>query len=187
MALFGSYSKATLVGNLTRDVEIRTLPSGSQVAEISVAVNDRIKRGNDWVDQTSFFDCTAFGKTAELIQRFGGKGRPVLFECTVRQDRWQDKNSGQNRSKVKFIIDSVTFLNDGKGGGGQGGGGGQRRQSNDTPYQGGGGNQGGGYDNGGGFGGGQGGGGGYDNAPRQADEYATDSSDFGSGNEDLPF
>lgn len=188
MALFGSYSKATLVGNLTRDIEIRTTPSGVQVADISIAINDRIKRGNDWVDETSFFDCTAFGKTAELIQRFGSKGRPVLFECTIRQDRWQDKTSGQNRSKVKFIIDSVTFLSDGKGGGsGSGSSSRQQPKSKDQPYQshggGGGGYNGGGQDSGNDYDSNYGGGGGGD---RSADEFATDSSGFGDGG-DVPF
>lgn len=115
MALFGSYAKAVIVGNLTHDVEIRTLQSGTQIAEVSVAVNERVKRGENYVDRVSYVDCTAFGKTAELIQRFGGRGKPVLFECAIKRDRWQDKDSGQNRSKVKFIIDNVTFLPDGKG------------------------------------------------------------------------
>ncbi|MCA8939255.1 MAG: single-stranded DNA-binding protein, partial [Planctomycetes bacterium] len=122
MALFGSYAKAVIVGNIVRDVEMRTLPSGTQIAEVAVAVNDRIKKGNDWVDQVSYMDCTAFGKTAELIQRFGGKGRAVLLDCSIRQDRWQDKSSGQNRSKIAFIVDNVTFMSDGKGGGGGSGG-----------------------------------------------------------------
>jgi single-strand DNA-binding protein len=136
MGLFGSYSHVVIVGNMTRDIEVRTLPSGTQVADMAVAVNERIKKGDQWVDETSFVDCTVFGKTAELIQRFGGKGKKILAEGRLRQDKWVDKASGQNRTKLKVLVDNITFLDsaEGKGGGGGRGASAGRAPAHDMPY-----------------------------------------------------
>lgn len=165
MSLFGSYCHVVLMGNMTRDVEIRTLPSGKRVADITVAVNERIQRGDKWEDDTTFVDVTVWEKTAELVERFGGKGKPILVEGRLRMDKWQDKATGENRSKLKVIASGVTFMSgDGKGGGG--GGGSQRSE-----YQGGGGRgnapRGGGYGGGGNRGGGRG-------APTGGTPYAQD-------------
>lgn len=156
MGLFGSFNKVVVMGNMTRDAEVRTLPSGTQVADIAIAVNDRVKKGDEWVDEATFVDITAFNKAAEWLQRFGGKGKTVLIEGRLRQEKWVDKQSGQNRTKMKVVADNVTFV-DGSGGGGGGGGGGSQRRSGAAA----GGGAGRGRDNGGG--------GGYDRAPAQDD------------------
>lgn len=129
MALFGSYNRVVVMGNMTRDAEIKTIPSGAQVAEFGLAINDRIKRGNEWIDDVTFVDITAWNKTAELLQRFGGKGKAVLVEGRLKMDKWVDKQSGQNRTKIKVIADSITFC-DAKGGPDGGGG----RPPANAPY-----------------------------------------------------
>ncbi len=138
MSLFNSYNRVVLLGNLTRDIELRTTPSGTRVCDIALAVNERVKKGQEWVDETTFVDITAWGKTAELLERFGAKGKPLLVEGKLKLDRWVDKQSGQNRQKLKVTADALTFL-DGAGGsrGGMGGGSSQMNQSapqDDMPY-----------------------------------------------------
>lgn len=134
MSLFNSFNKVVVVGNMTRDIEIRTLQSGTRVGDVAIAVNDRIKKGEEWVDETTFVDVTLWGKTAEFAERFGGKGKPVLVEGRLKQDKWVDKASGQNRTKLKVVGENIVFLDGGKGaGGGQGGGGGAGRQQSRGP------------------------------------------------------
>jgi len=174
MGLFNSYNKVVVMGNMTRDAELRTIPSGAQVAEISVAVNDRIKRGNEWVEDTTFVEVTAWNKTAEFLQRFGGKGKCVLVEGRLKMEKWVDKQSGGNRSKLKVVAENITFVDSSPGGGSGGGGGG--RQSSGAPSGGGGG--GGAYGN-------YGGGGDDYGAPSSGETpYATDPSGF---DEEPPF
>ena len=140
-----SYNKVILMGNLTRDPEMRYLPSNTAVAQIGLAVNDRWKdkQSGEWKDKANFIDCEAFGNTAENINKFFSKGRPILIEGKLRLDQWEDQ-SGNKRSKLKVVIDRFEFVGgreDGQGGGGSresGGGRGYQSRSN------GGGNQGGG-------------------------------------------
>lgn len=125
-----SFNRVILMGNLTRDPEVRYLPSNMAVVDIGLAVNERFqdKQSGEWQERANFFDCTAFGKSAESIGRFFSKGRPILIEGKLRLDQWEDKQSGQKRSKVKIIIDQWNFC-DSKPGGGSGndeGGGGGR-------------------------------------------------------------
>ena len=148
-----SYNRVILMGNLTRDPEVRYLPSNMAVVDIGLAVNERYqdKQSGEWLDRANFFDCTAFGKSAESIGRFFSKGRPILIEGKLRLDQWDDKQTGQKRSKVKIIIDQWNFCDSRSGGDGGGGSGGNRSY---------GGNQGGGN-----RGGGAPAGGGYDSGP----------------------
>ena len=123
-----SYNRVILMGNLTRDAEVRHLPSGIPVADIGLAVNDRYqdKQSGEWVDRPNFIDCTAFGKSAESIDRFFKKGSAILIEGKLRFEQWDDKTSGQKRSKLKVIIDQWNFCDAPKGSGGGGGGGAPR-------------------------------------------------------------
>lgn len=111
MSLFGSYNHITVMGNMTRDVELRNAGE-TKVCDITVAVNESVKRGDKWEDDTTFVDCTLWGKTAELAQRFGGKGKTVLVSGRLKMDKWQDKATGENRSKLKVVADSITFCGD---------------------------------------------------------------------------
>jgi single-strand DNA-binding protein len=103
-------NKLFLAGRLTRDPEIKNTPSGLAIARLSIATNRRTKKGEEWVDEGTFVDCTAFGKTAEAIHRYLGKGRPIYIEGRLRLEQWQDKQSGQNRRKLSVIVESFQFV-----------------------------------------------------------------------------
>jgi len=125
-----SYNKVILMGNLTRDPEMRFLPSNTPVAQIGIAVNERWKnkQTDQWEERVNFIDCEAFARTAEVINQYFQKGKPILIEGKLRMDQWEDKQTGQKRSKLKVVIDSFEFVggrDDGQGGGPRGGGRGQ--------------------------------------------------------------
>lgn len=98
-------NQVILMGRLTRDPETRTTPNGKSVTSFSIAV-DRI--GQD--DQADFFDVTAWEKTGELVQQYLSKGRRVLVQGRLRQDSWDDKETGKKRSRVEVTATDVTFL-----------------------------------------------------------------------------
>lgn len=152
-----SYNRVILMGNLTRDPEVRYLPNNMAVVDMGLAVNDRYqdKQSGEWVDRPNFIDCTAFGKSAESIGKFFTKGRPILIEGKLRFEQWEDKQSGQKRSKIKVVVDQWNFCDSRAGGGDGGAPGGGGGQGGGRSY----GNQGGG--NASGNGGGGGGGGSY--------------------------
>jgi single-strand DNA-binding protein len=117
----GNFNKVFLMGNLTRDVEVRQLPSGGSVANIGLAVNRRFKTQDGQArEETTFVDCEAWGRTAEIMAQYLAKGRPVFIEGRLRLDQWQDKDGG-NRSKLKVIVENFQFV-DSRGGEGEGGG-----------------------------------------------------------------
>ncbi|MEX1224811.1 MAG: single-stranded DNA-binding protein [Pirellulales bacterium] len=140
-----SYNRVVLVGNLTRDPELRYIPSGTAVTEIGLAVNDRVKRNNEWVDEATFVDITLWGRTAEVASEYLSKGAPVLIEGRLKYDSWE--KDGQKFSKLRVVGERMQMLGGrpGAGGGGGGGGGGNRGASRGgSPAAG---NQGGGADN----------------------------------------
>jgi len=104
-----SINRVILAGNLTRDPELRNLPSGMAVCELGLAINDRIKRNGEWVEQTTFVDVTLWGKTAETANQYLRKGRPVMIEGGLRLDTWETKE-GEKRSKLKVVADRMHFL-----------------------------------------------------------------------------
>jgi single-strand DNA-binding protein len=115
-----SYNRVILVGNLTRDPELRYIPSGTAVTDVGLAVNDRVKRGDQWVEETTFVDVTLWGRQAEIANEYLSKGAPVLIEGRLKLDRWEKE--GQKHSKLKVVGERMQMLG-GKGGGGGGGGG----------------------------------------------------------------
>jgi single-strand DNA-binding protein len=120
-------NKVMLIGNLTRDPELRYTPKGTAVADLGLAVNRRVSDGGgNWSDETTFIDVTVWGNTAENSQKFLSKGRGVFVEGRLQLDTWEDKQTGQKRSKLKVVGEHVQFLPDGRGGnrptGGSGGG-----------------------------------------------------------------
>jgi single-strand DNA-binding protein len=133
-----SYNRVILVGNLTRDPELRYIPSGTAVSDIGLAVNDRIKRGEQWVDETTFVDITLWGRTAEIANEYLSKGSPVLIEGRLKLDRWE--KDGQKFSKLKVIGDKLQMLGS-RGEGGGGGGGAPRGRSRGGSSGGGGGGE----------------------------------------------
>jgi len=104
-----AYNLVVLMGNLTRDPEVRFTPSGVAVASFGLAVNNRYKKDGNVVDEVSFFDVEAWQKTAELCGEYLAKGRPVLIQGRLKQDRWEDDN-GNKRSKIKVVATAVQFL-----------------------------------------------------------------------------
>ena len=115
-----SFNRVILVGNLTRDPELRYIPSGTAVSDIGLAVNDRIKRGDQWVDEATFVDITLWGRTAEIANEYLSKGAPVLIEGRLKLDRWE--KDGQKHSKLKVIGERLQMLGSKEGGGGGRGG-----------------------------------------------------------------
>src|SRR5688572_14060514 len=110
-----SYNKVLLMGNLTRDVELKHTPSNMAVAQIGLAVNRRFKtKEGETKDEVTFVDCEAWGRTAEVMQQYLSKGKPVFIEGRLKLDQWQDKEGG-NRSKLKVVIESFEFI-DARGG-----------------------------------------------------------------------
>lgn len=124
-----SFNKVILVGNLTRDPQVKYTTGGTAVTEIGLAVNRRWldKQSNQWKDETTFVDVTLWGRTAEIAGEYLAKGRPVLIEGRLQLDTWDDRESGQKRSKLRVVGENMTMLGgkgDGPSGGGGGGGGG---------------------------------------------------------------
>ena len=104
-----NYNKVILMGNLTRDPELRYTPNGTAVATLSLAINRRYKANDEWREETDFFDIVVFGKQAENCGEYLKKGRPVLVDGRLSQRRWET-DDGQKRSKVEVVAFSVQFL-----------------------------------------------------------------------------
>ena len=109
-----SFNKVILVGNLTQDVELRYIASGMAVTDIRLAVNDRVKKNDQWVEETTFVDITLWGRTAEVANEYLSKGSSVLIEGRLKLDTWES-NEGQKRSKLKVIGERMQMLG-GRGG-----------------------------------------------------------------------
>lgn len=107
-----NFNRVVLVGHVTRDPEIRNTPSGVKVAKFGLAVNNPYKK-----DDVLFVDIVAFNKTADVIERFTKKGDAILVEGRLQLEQWDDKATGQKRSKHSIAADSVQFMGGGKGDG----------------------------------------------------------------------
>lgn len=121
-------NKVLLIGNLTRDPELRYIQSGTAVLDLRLAVNRRVKKSDGtWGDEAAFIDVTVWSKLAENCAEYLSKGRPVFVEGYLRLDEWEDKKTGDKRSKLKVTADNVQFLGGrpGGSGGGEGGEGGR--------------------------------------------------------------
>lgn len=122
----GSLNKVILMGNLTRDVELKHTPSNMAVGSFGLAMNRRFRAGDGQMrEEVTFVDCEAWGKTAETMSKYLQKGRPVFLEGRLKLDTWEDKNDGSKRSKLKVVVETFQFVDSkgGDGGGGDGGGG----------------------------------------------------------------
>ncbi len=102
------YNKIILIGNLTKDPELRYTPSGVAVATLRLAVNSRFRIGNDLREETLFIDTVVFGKQAETCNQYLGKGRKVLVEGRLQERRWE--SNGQQRSKFEVVASAVRFI-----------------------------------------------------------------------------
>ncbi len=107
--------KIIVMGNLGADPETRTTAGGTTVCNLRVAVSEKVKKGDTWVDETEWFRVVCFGKTAEQVAKFCTKGRAVWIEGKIRTNKWEDKE-GATRYTTELIADKVTFLGGGKKG-----------------------------------------------------------------------
>jgi single-strand DNA-binding protein len=124
-----SFNNCVLVGNITRDIELRYIPSGTAVCEFGLAVNESRKQSDgSYSDVAHFFDVTCWAKTAEIASQYCGKGSKVLVSGRLAQETWEDRNGGGKRSKVKVVCERLLMLD--KKGDKQGGNGGGSQQSN---------------------------------------------------------
>lgn len=131
-----SYNRVILVGNVTRDPELRYIASGTAVCDLGLAVNDRKKTASgEWVEETTFIDVTLWSRTAEVAGEYLSKGSPVLIEGRLKYDTWETPD-GQKRSKLRVVGEKMQMLGGRDGGGGsRGGGGGGGARSAPAPAQ----------------------------------------------------
>jgi single-strand DNA-binding protein len=120
-----NFNKVILMGNLTRDPQLRYLANQTAVADFGIACNRRWKGPNgEDKEEVTFVDVTAWGKQAEVINQYFQKGKPIFVEGRLKYDTWEDKQGGGKRSKLSVVIENFQFVGGKDGGGGGGGGGG---------------------------------------------------------------
>ena len=120
-----SLNKVLLMGNLTRDPELRVTPKGTPICQFSLAINRQFKmESGETREEVIYVDVEAWGKQGETIAKYVTKGRPLYVEGRLRLDQWEDKNTKEKRSRMKVVLEQFQFLGDSRGGGGGGGGGG---------------------------------------------------------------
>ncbi|MDO4872213.1 MAG: single-stranded DNA-binding protein [bacterium] len=113
-----AFNKVILMGNLTADPETRTTPNGQNVTSFSLAINRTWNNANgERQEETSFINCTAWGRTGETIAKYVSKGRQLLVSGRLQQRTWQDKDTGKNRSAIDVVVEEFSFVSDGNRGG----------------------------------------------------------------------
>ena len=121
-----SFNKVMLMGNLTRDPEIKYTPKGTAIADIGLAVNrNYTTESGEKREEVTFIDVTLWGRVAEIVGEYCKKGRPLFVEGRLQLDTWDDKATGQKRSKLKVVGENIQLLGSREGGGGGGGGSGE--------------------------------------------------------------
>ena len=116
-----SINRVSLSGNLTRDPELRSTTSGSQVLSFGIAVNDRRRNAQgEWEDVPNYVDCVVFGARAESLSRFLAKGQKIVLEGKLRWSQWE--RDGQKRSKLEVIVDNLDFFSQRRQSGAEGSG-----------------------------------------------------------------
>ena len=103
-----SYNRVVLMGNITRDIELRHTPNGTAVTDVGVAINDRVKRNGEWVEETTFVECTLWGRTAEVANQYLSKGSPIFLDGRLRFEQWE--TDGQKRSRLKVVCERLQLL-----------------------------------------------------------------------------
>lgn len=121
-------NKVMLIGNLTRDPELRVTPKGTAICQFSLAVNRKWRdESGAEKEEVTYVDCEAWGKTGENIAKYVTKGRSLFVEGRLRLDQWEDKNTKEKRSRMKVIVDQCQFLGSRENSGGAPAGGGEFR------------------------------------------------------------
>jgi len=114
-------NKVILIGNLTREVEVKTTPKGTAIASISLAINRKYKVGEETKEEVTFVEVELWGRLAEIAGDYAKKGQPLYVEGRLKLDTWDDKETGAKRSKMKVVGETLQLL--GGGGGGERSGG----------------------------------------------------------------
>ena len=104
-----SFNRVVLMGNLTRDVELKYTQSNTAVAEVGLAINDKRKKGDEWVEEVTFVDVTLWGRTAEVANEYLSKGAAVLVEGRLKLDTWENKE-GEKRRKLRVVGEQIRML-----------------------------------------------------------------------------
>lgn len=135
-----NFNKVMLMGNLTRDIEIKVLPQGNQsVGNFGIAMNRKFKSASgEEREEVTFVDCEAWGRTAEIMKQYLSKGRPVFIEGRLKLDQWEDKE-GKKQSRLRVVVENFQFIGApagaGGGNGGGGNGGGYSKGATQTPSE----------------------------------------------------
>jgi single-strand DNA-binding protein len=112
-----SLNKVFLMGNLTRDPELRVTPKGTPICQFGLAINRQFKlESGESREEVTFVDIEAWGKQGETIAKYCVKGRPLFVEGRLKFDQWEDKNTKEKRSKMRVVLEQFQFLGDGRGG-----------------------------------------------------------------------
>lgn len=129
-----NFNRVILMGRLTRDPELRYIPSGMAVSEVGVAVSDKRKNAKgEWVEETTFVDVTIWGRTAEVVNEYLSKGSPIFIEGRLKLDQWE--TDGQKRSKLRVVCERMQMIGSkGDGQGARGGGGRPAQNYDESEY-----------------------------------------------------
>jgi single-strand DNA-binding protein len=114
-------NKVFIIGRLTRDAELKYTEAGMPVSRFSIACNEKHKKGEEWVDEVNYFDIVLWGKTGEKLHQYLAKGKQIAIDGKLKQERWQDRDTGNNRSKVSITALNIQLLNSGNNNNGGGG------------------------------------------------------------------
>jgi len=129
----GSFNKVILMGNMTRDVELRYTPNGTAVTDIGLAVNEKRKnQAGELIEETTFVDVTLWGRNAEVAGEYLSKGSPILIEGRLKLDQWET-DDGERRQKLKVVCDRMQMVGSKNGGNGGGGGTAKKASSSSKP------------------------------------------------------
>ena len=120
-----NFNKVILLGNLTRDVEMRHTQSGMALAKFGLAINRKWSQNGEQKESTCFVDCTAWGRQAEVLSQYVGKGSQLFVEGRLEYSTWEAE--GGKRSKLEVVVENFQFVGAPRGAGGGGGDGGERR------------------------------------------------------------
>ncbi|MDX2079216.1 MAG: single-stranded DNA-binding protein [Terrimicrobiaceae bacterium] len=127
-------NKVILIGNVTRDPEVKFTPKGSAVTDLGLAINRTYSVEGEKREETTFVDVELWGRLAEIAGEYAKKGRPIYIEGRLRMDNWEDKQSGQKRSRLRVVGENLQLLG-GRPGGSSGGGGGDYESEGGAPQR----------------------------------------------------
>lgn len=103
-------NEVIVIGRVTKNEELKYTTGGMAIGNISIAVNRRVKKGQEWADEANYFDVVIFGKQAENLSKFLTKGQQIAIVGFLKQERWEDVQTGEKRSKIKIVTNNIQLL-----------------------------------------------------------------------------